>query len=809
MKHIITLTVILIWITALFAVNAEAILVDAGKSDIPGIIAYAPDRIVVKFDASLIDMMDKKSFKYGKTGIPALDELGIKHDVSSIKQQFPNAKKKMYKGREVNLSGWHKLKFSGRTDVLSAVEDYKKIHGVIDAQPVSIHTVYRIPSDEVYGEQWHLPKIGAPDAWDIETGNSNITVAVLDTGVRYFHKDLGGANASLDFPTYADGNMWINWTEKNGTNSVDDDGNGKVDDWIGWDFVETTPAMDFLVYCYPGEDCSADDNDPRDFNGHGTHCAGSVAAMNDNGYAAASVAGGWCNDAFSTSGNGVKVMPLRIGWSSVYVFFEVGMVAMDYAAEALYYAADNGARIASCSWGSENTGGIGDAINYFLASGGLIFKAAGNDYDESFDYMGSRNDIIKVAATDQNDCKADFSNYGTWINISAPGVSIWSLYHVHDDPANEYVAYLDGTSMAAPLAASVAALIWSQNPSLSAEQVKQKLYESAENIYGLGCNSLYAGKLGAGRINAFKAVSSGSPPVANFSGNPTSGYKPLIVQFTDFSTGSITSRSWNFGDGSTSTEQNPSHTYNAAGTYTASLTVTGPGGTDIETKTNYIQVTEAPAVAGFSGSPTSGYRPLTVQFTDGSTGTINSWAWDFGDGWTSPQRNPSHTYNSAGTYTVSLSVTGPGGIDTETKMNYINVIQPTQKVGVDNLKTGRYVISGRGGSRTVTFVEAFSFSPGEAIIIRASVKDVTTGTPGSPVPNASVNISITGPATVNLTTGLSNASGIAEAKWQTTKPTKKGIGGTPKGGYTATSTNVTATGYTWDGARTSAAFSIQ
>jgi hypothetical protein len=81
MKHIITLTVILIWITALFAVNAEATLVDAGKSDIPGIIAYAPDRIVVKFDASLIDMMDKKSFKFGKTGIPALDELGIKHDV--------------------------------------------------------------------------------------------------------------------------------------------------------------------------------------------------------------------------------------------------------------------------------------------------------------------------------------------------------------------------------------------------------------------------------------------------------------------------------------------------------------------------------------------------------------------------------------------------------------------------------------------------------------------------------------------------------------------------------------------------------
>ena len=156
--------------------------------------------------------------------------------------------------------------------------------------------------------------------------------------------------------------------------------------------------------------------------------------------------------------------------------------------------------------GQKILGGIGEAINYFLVSGGLILKASGNDYDESFDYMGSRSDIIKVAATDQNDCKADFSNYGTWINISAPGVSILSLYHVHDDPAGEYVAFLDGTSMAAPLAASVAALIWSQNPNLSAEQVKQKLYSSADNIYGLSCNSSYAGKLGAGRINAFRTV---------------------------------------------------------------------------------------------------------------------------------------------------------------------------------------------------------------------------------------------------------------------------------------------------------------
>jgi len=152
--------------------------------------------------------------------------------------------------------------------------------------------------------------------------------------------------------------------------------------------------------------------------------------MNNNSAAVASVAGGWGNGVLESSGNGVKVMPLRIGWSAFYFgFLEVGVVAMDYAAEALYYAADNGADIASCSWGSENTGGLGAAIDYFLASGGLIFKAAGNDGTSTPDYMGSRDDVVSVAATDESDCKASFSTYGDWVDISAPGVNILSLFH--------------------------------------------------------------------------------------------------------------------------------------------------------------------------------------------------------------------------------------------------------------------------------------------------------------------------------------------------------------------------------------------
>jgi PKD repeat protein len=228
-----------------------------------------------------------------------------------------------------------------------------------------------------------------------------------------------------------------------------------------------------------------------------------------------------------------------------------------------------------------------------MASGGLVFKAAGNDSTETADFLCARNDVLCVAATDQNDCKAEFSTYGSWVDVSAPGVGIWSSWHNADDPVPDYIATMDGTSMATPISASVAALIWSQNPTWTAAQVRQRLFDSADPIDGLACNFSLAGKLGAGRINAFKAVGTASPPtppVADFSATPTTGETPLTVAFTDQSAGSVTSWSWNFGDGGGSTAQNPTHTYTAEGIYTVSLTVTGPVGQDTESKTNFITV---------------------------------------------------------------------------------------------------------------------------------------------------------------------------------------------------------------------------
>ena len=178
-------------------------------------------------------------------------------------------------------------------------------------------------------------------------------------------------------------------------------------------------------------------------------------------------------------------------------------------------------------------------------------------------------------------------------------------------------------------------------------------------------------------------ITVGEPaPVAVFSGTPTSGPKPLNVQFSDASTGVITTYTWDFGDGHTSNAQNPSHNYPAVGSYSVTLTVTGPSGSDFEIKTNYITVGDSPPVAGFSGTPTSGPKPLNVQFTDASTGNITTFAWNFGDGGTSTTRNPSHIYTDVGNYTVILTVTGPGGESTKTEPNYIRIASSATRIGI-------------------------------------------------------------------------------------------------------------------------------
>ncbi len=169
------------------------------------------------------------------------------------------------------------------------------------------------------------------------------------------------------------------------------------------------------------------------------------------------------------------------------------------------------------------------------------------------------------------------------------------------------------------------------------------------------------------------------PPVADFEGFPTSGNIPLIVDFTDLSTGDIDTWEWDFGDGNTSTDQNPQHTYSTAGSFTVSLIVAGPGGSDTATFTDYIFASIEIPVAEFEGTPTIGEAPLMVNFTDLSTGEIDSYKWHFGDGDSSEVQNPQHEYMTPGNFTVSLMVMGPGGSSNEVKTDYILI-----PVGINN-----------------------------------------------------------------------------------------------------------------------------
>lgn len=178
------------------------------------------------------------------------------------------------------------------------------------------------------------------------------------------------------------------------------------------------------------------------------------------------------------------------------------------------------------------------------------------------------------------------------------------------------------------------------------------------------------------------AVSPPPPPIADFSADITSGIIPLTVGFTDQSTGTVDAWQWDFDDDDVidSNEQDPSYTYTTAGLYTVTLTVTGPTGSGVETKTEYINASEpVPApTPEFSADVTDGVSPLEVSFTDESSGVIDTWAWDFDNNGStdSTEQNPSHTYTLADTYTVALTVSGPGGSSTETKIDYIIVSEP-------------------------------------------------------------------------------------------------------------------------------------
>jgi serine protease len=198
------------------------------------------------------------------------------------------------------------------------------------------------------------------------------------------------------------------------------------------------------------------------------------------------------------------------------------------------------------------------------------------------------------------------------------------------------------------------------------------------------------------------------PPQADFTASPTEGVAPLTVDLENLSSGDYDTCQWDFGDGTTSVLIDPSHIYETPGEYTVALTVSGPGGSDTLTRTDYIAAYEA-VVADFSGSPTSGLTPLTVDFTNASSGDYDTCLWDFGDGVTSTLKSPSHTYTAVGVYTVTLAIAGPAGTDTEIKSGFIAVEPPEYTLDVTIDGEGR--VTKEPDQTTYTYGEVVTLTP--------------------------------------------------------------------------------------------------
>ena len=417
--------------------------------------------------------------------------------------------------------------FAARTDVTRV--QYDKIlaaapsHAALHAPSVPVKADGAVFDDPMLPEQWHMVNSGdkthctsavegadiaVKDAWALAAGDPSIVVAVLDYGVMYSHPDLAA-------------NMWVNEAELGGQEGVDDDGNGFIDDIYGFNF---------------------NDNGALSWNAdqsHGTHVAGTVAAVNNNGIGVSSVAGG------TGKGDGVRIMSCQI--------FSSRQSTSSVMARAFKYAADNGASIAQCSFGYE-AGTFTDeadyrkqcaaeynAIQYFLdkahnnskvLDGNIMIVSAGNDSKPAAGFPGALKDVVGVTAFGPGFQPSGYTNFGPGCNISAPGGDFYAARPQHNTfcqvlstvPTSDGAGYgwLEGTSMAAPHVSGVAALGLSYATQLGLKFTREEfismLLTSVNDIdrYCTGTKPLdasktmnladYAGKMGTGAVDAWKLL---------------------------------------------------------------------------------------------------------------------------------------------------------------------------------------------------------------------------------------------------------------------------------------------------------------
>ena len=305
------------------------------------------------------------------------------------------------------------------------------------------------PNDPSYPEQWALARINMPAAWDATLGDPALIVALIDSGIDLQHEDLAGMS------------IWSNELEVNGIAGEDDDGNGFVDDFAGWDWVEN-------------------DNQIEDPYGHGTHVGGILAADTDNGIGVAGV------------GRNLTILPLR-------VLDERGSGFISYLVDALAYARRKGAQIINLSLVLRlDSLAVADSIHAFVETGGLVVAATGNFGNRVY-WPAAYTDTLAVAATSMDDTRAIWSNRGPQTDLAAPGTLILSTFK-----NNSY--YLnDGTSMAAPHVSALAALVWSLRPDWDWQQVKDHLKATAVDVNRV-ISPGFDIDIGYGRIDAAAAL---------------------------------------------------------------------------------------------------------------------------------------------------------------------------------------------------------------------------------------------------------------------------------------------------------------
>jgi serine protease len=438
---------------------------------------FYPNTIMTCFKMESIGRFDGK-IEFTKDGevvhtnMDSFNQLAKEYGIVDLKQAHEFVKKPTWNEEGRYLQCVYRVMLADDKQMDAALQAIAKDPNVLYAEFETINRSYLTPNDPLITQQYALSVMRCYEAWDYVTGSEDVVVAITDTGVKWNHPDLR-ENIWIN-PLEAPG-MTINWDAGtySGANGVDNDGNGKVDDLMGWDFY------------------SSDNNPYQNYvqNDHGTHVAGCVGAVFNNGI------GG------SGSSPIVSIMCCK---GSSNTSPSTGIM---YGYDMIKYAAESGADVINASWGGQATSlnYPNSIVNYAVNLGSLFVAAAGNNNTEhGAGYMDAPADCTNalcVAATTESDMKADFSDFGAPIDICAPGVGILSTIIAGDG----YAAY-DGTSMASPLTAGVAALVKAVNPELTPLQLKQRLMDTADWIYDTNPTFADPPMLGAGRVNAFAAT---------------------------------------------------------------------------------------------------------------------------------------------------------------------------------------------------------------------------------------------------------------------------------------------------------------